>query len=108
VEKHRLDQMTRGWFIGNFNPSVYMTNDFEVAVQTYAMGSIEAKHVHKVATEVTVIVSGRASINGIIYNDGDIIVMLPGEESEFSAITDVTTVVVKYPSCIGDKYVITD
>lgn len=100
--------MTRGWFIGNFSPSVYQTNDFEVAVQSYAIGSIEAKHVHKVATEVTVIVSGRASINGIIHNEGDIIVMLPGEESEFSAITDVTTVVVKYPSCIGDKYLITD
>lgn len=100
--------MTRGWFIGNFNPSVYSTNDFEVAVQTYAMGAIEAKHVHKVATEVTVIISGSASINGIIYNEGDIIVMRPSEESEFSAITDVTTVVVKYPSCIGDKYVISD
>ncbi len=108
MKKYTLDQMTRGWFIGNFEPSVYPTKDFEVAVQTYANGALEAKHVHKVATEVTVIVNGSATINGVIYNEGDIIVMLPGEESEFSALTDVTTVVVKFPSCIGDKYLVKD
>jgi hypothetical protein len=35
---------------------------------------------------------------------GDIIKLSPGEASAFSAITDVTTVVVKLPSVTGDKY----
>jgi hypothetical protein len=35
---------------------------------------------------------------------GDIIKLAPGEATDFVAITDSTTVVVKLPSVKGDKY----
>jgi len=104
MEKFQLDDMIRGWFVGDFTPSVHQSKDFEVAIQRYKAGDVEKDHCHKVATEITVIASGRASINGEEFGQGTILRMNPGEYSQFSAITDVTTVVVKFPSVIGDKY----
>ena len=54
-----LDEMIGGWFVGDFEPSVIRTKDFEVAVKRYKAGDKEAKHMHKVATELTVIISAR-------------------------------------------------
>lgn len=96
--------MTRGWFVGNFDPSVLNTDVAEVGVKTYAAGSVEARHVHKVAPEVTLILSGEARMNEEIYQAGDIVLIEAGEDTDFEALTDVTTVVVKVPSVKGDKY----
>lgn len=100
----KLSDMTRGWFVGDFTPSALRTAAAEVAVQTYRAGAIEARHVHKVAPEVTLILHGEARMNGTRYGEGDIVLIAPGEATDFEAITDVTTVVVKLPSVPGDKY----
>ena len=44
-------------------------------------------------------------MNGIEYNAGDIIVMEPGEATDFEAVTDAVNVVVKVPGANNDKYV---
>ena len=36
---------------------------------------------------------------------GDIVKINPGVSTNFEALTDVTTVVVKYPGTINDKYI---
>lgn len=101
---HKLSDMTKGWFVGDFSPSALQSRDAEVAVKSYEAGSVEARHLHKVAAEVTVIVSGRARMNTTVLEAGDIILIEPGEATDFEALTDVTTVVVKTPSVAGDKY----
>ena len=98
--------MIRGWFIGDFEPSVKKTGYFEVAVQEYNEGDKESKHYHKEAEEITALVRGRASFNEIEYDEGDIIVIPPGQVNEFVALTDVIAVVVKTPSVKGDKYLV--
>lgn len=100
----KLDSMVKGWFIGNFEPSLYETNDVEIAIKHYKSGDYEDKHFHKIATEITVIVSGEAKINGDAYSSGDIIVLSPYEVVDFLASTDLTTVVVKIPGANNDKY----
>lgn len=100
----KLDDMTKGWFIGNFNPSLFKTNDVEVAVKSYKAGDHEGKHYHKIATEYTVIVSGSVKMNEIVYNAGDIVVMEPGDVTDFTALSDATNVVVKIPGVNNDKY----
>ena len=101
---NNLNDMNKGWFIGNFIPSLYLTNDFEIAVKRYESGDYEKKHLHKRATEITVIVEGKAKMKDIIVESGDIVTVLPGEETDFRALTNVITVVVKYPSIKNDKY----
>lgn len=99
-----LSNMTKGWFIGNFEPSLFKTNNVEVAVKSYKAGDHEDKHYHKIATEYTVIIDGEVEMNGVRYKAGDIIVMEPGESTDFTAVTDSTNVVVKIPGANNDKY----
>jgi len=101
----KLSDMKGGWFIGNFSPSLLKTNDCEVAVKSYKKGDYEEAHFHKIATEYTVIISGRVKMNGIEYGSGDIIVMEPNESTDFECIEDNTTnIVVKMPGANNDKY----
>ena len=43
-------------------------------------------------------------MNGVEYSSNDIIVIKPGESTDFKCITPVTTVVVKTPCVKNDKY----
>lgn len=104
MQYHRLHDMVKGWFVGDFAPVALRTPAVEVGVKEYAAGDTEAAHVHRVATELTVIVRGRAVMCGREWGPGDIVTVEPGEATAFQALTDVTTVVVKMPSVAGDKY----
>lgn len=99
-----LNEMKMGWFIGNFEPSLYKTNDCEVAVKHYKAGDYEAEHYHRLATEYTVIVKGEVKMFCRTFFEGDIIIVEPGEATDFTALTDVTNVVVKIPGMNNDKY----
>lgn len=100
-----LDDMKRGWFIGNFSPSLMKTNDVEVAVKTYKKGAKEPAHCHKIATEYTVVVTGKVKMFGKEWNEGDIIVAEPGDATSFEALSDAVNVVVKIPGANNDKYI---
>jgi quercetin dioxygenase-like cupin family protein len=100
----RLDAMTKGWFIGNFTPTLLATEAMEVAVKRYSAGEREEWHYHKVATEFTVIVSGEVEMNGKRYRAGDILVIPPGEGTDFHAVVDTVTTVVKVPGAKHDKF----
>lgn len=96
--------MLKGWFVGNFTPSVLSTSDVEVGVKMYRAGDSEERHFHKIATEVTLIQSGRVHMNGQEYVAGDIVVIEPLESTDFKALEDTVTVVVKHPGASNDKY----
>ena len=100
----RLEDMTKGWFVGNFTPTLFSTNDVEVAVKEYKKGQKEARHHHKIATEITVVISGKIRMNDIVYSKGDIIVMYPNEATDFEALEDTVNAVVKIPGANNDKY----
>jgi quercetin dioxygenase-like cupin family protein len=100
----RLDDMIKGWFVGDFSPAVLQTTSVEVGVKKYSAGDHEAWHFHKIATEITVVISGEVEMNGRRYSAGDIITLVPGEGTDFRALTDAVNVVVKLPSARGDKY----
>lgn len=99
-----LEDMTKGWFVGNFAPTVLSTTQVEVAVKKYKAGEYEPAHHHKIATEITVIIDGEVKMNGVIYSAGTILVIEPNSSTDFLALTDVTTTVVKYPGANDDKY----
>lgn len=100
--------MIKGWFVGAFAPTALNTDACEVAVKHYKAGDKEAAHYHKVATEVTLVLSGRVKIAGKEWQAGDIVVLEPGEITDFEAITDAINVVVKTPGILNDKYLVTE
>lgn len=104
MKKANLKDMVNGWFVGNFVPTLYRTNDVEVAVKTYKAGDHDACHFHKIATEITVIISGDVEMNNKKYQQGDIIVIEPAEASDFRAVTDAVVAAVKIPGANNDKY----
>lgn len=104
MQVNQIENMFRGWFVGDFDPVVLRSTDVEVAVKSYSAGDGEAPHLHKVATEITVVISGKISMNGQIFGPGSILTMDPGEVANFSVISDAVTVVVKMPSIRDDKY----
>lgn len=102
----KLDHMFKGWFVGNFEPTALTTEACEVAVKYYKAGETESAHFHKIATEVTLVVSGRVRMVGKEWGAGDIIVLGPGEVTDFMALTDAVNVVVKTPGASNDKYLV--
>jgi mannose-6-phosphate isomerase-like protein (cupin superfamily) len=104
LQRYKLNQFTKGWFVGNFSPTLLSTDEVEVAVKRYRAGEGEATHFHKVATELTLVVSGRVRMSGEEFGPDDIIKIEPGHATDFMPLTDATTVVVKVPCVSGDKY----
>jgi anti-sigma factor ChrR (cupin superfamily) len=104
LEHFSLSSFTGGWFVGRFAPTLIDTQDVEVAIKHYRAGESEPAHHHKVAVELTAVVSGRVRMSGQEFGTGDIIRIPPGQATDFAALTDAVTVVVKMPSVSGDKY----
>ena len=106
MKQARLEDMVKGWFVGAFSPSVFDTHACEVAVKYYNEGDKESEHYHKVATEITLILSGRVFMADKEWGPGDIVVLEPGEKTDFFAITNAVNVVVKIPGASNDKYLV--
>jgi quercetin dioxygenase-like cupin family protein len=98
-----ISRFTKGWFIGSFEPSLIRTSDFEVSVKSFSRGEIEPMHKQEVATEITVIISGRVRIGSAVLKQGDIVLIPPGEYADFQSLTDSVLVCVKTPSISSDK-----
>lgn len=101
---YNLKDMVRGWFIGPFKPSLLNTPLFECAVKRYRAGDREEAHMHKIATEYTVIAEGSVRMNGVVYERDSIVEIKPDEVTDFVALTDAVTFVIKVPAVVGDKY----
>ena len=100
----RLADMKGGWFAGDFEPTLLRTDAFEAACKYYRAGAVEARHVHRVATEITLVASGSVRMNGHVIGAGGIVVLEPDEPADFAALEDTITMVIKVPSVANDKY----
>ena len=105
MEIRRIEDFEKGWFIGDFQPSVVQTEGFEVAMKSYRTGDLEPNHKHLVAKEFTIISSGRFRMNDMEISTGDIVEIAPGDATDFECLESGTTFVVKIPSVRGDKYI---
>jgi hypothetical protein len=104
MQAFEIADMVGGWFIGHFKPAVVNSEQFEVAIKYYRAGDKEPRHHHRVAWEITAIASGAVRMCGRVFSQGDIVQLQPGESTDFEALEDTITMVVKSPSVAGDKY----
>ena len=101
-----ISEMTRGWFIGNFEPSILKTKDFEVGVMSHKKGEYWAPHIHKEAIEYNLLLDGLMNVNDVIIEPGTIFIFDKGEIARPIFLEDCRVLVVKSPSIPGDKYVV--
>lgn len=106
MKLYNINEFTKGWVVGDFSPAILNSKEIEVAYKTYQAGDNESKHMHQIATEITIVAFGRVCMNGTEYDQGDVVVIEPGEATDFVALTSCATVVIKSPSVLGDKYLV--
>ena len=97
------DAGARGWFIGDFDNAVFRTKDFEVTYQKTSR-SQTASHIHKLAYEITLVISGRQICNGQMFAAGDICILEPGDISQIEYLEETEVVTIKTPSVPSDKH----
>lgn len=98
-----IDNFIKGWFVGNFEPSL-LKADFEVGLHQHSAGEYHQDHFHKLGTEINVMIEGQIKINGKIFGPGDIFVFEPYEISQVEYLTNVKLIVVRNISDPNDKY----
>ena len=101
--KSNLREYKNGWLLGNFSPAVIQTNDFEVCVKSFKVGDREVSHYQVIATEVTVVLSGKVRMGEILLAEDEILVVEPGEVVDFEALTNCKVLGIKFPSLPQDK-----
>ena len=100
----KLSDYTRGWIIGDFEPSILKTKDFEVAVFNHSKGEKWPSHYHKEAVEYNVLVSGKMMMQDQELNAGDVFVLDRYEVANPIFLEDCSVVCVKTPSIPYDKF----
>lgn len=102
----KLADMYRGWIIGDFEPSLLRTKDFEVGVLLHPKGERWPAHYHKIGTEYNVLISGSMRVCDTELVAGDTFVIEPGEIADPIFHEDCRILCVKLPSDTGDKYIV--
>ena len=104
----KLENFTKGWFIGNFDPAILKTDQFEVGIQYHTVTDVVEPHYQRIATEYNLVIEGTLSVNGWIASAGDIFVYEPEVVCNVKFLSDCVIVVVKTPSIPDDKVVVDD
>jgi len=104
IQLASLSDMTRGWIVGDFSPSVYRTNTFEAGLLSHTKGEEWGAHLHKVGTEINCLVSGRMLINGLTIEPGTIFTVPTGLLTKAVFVEDCKVMCIKVPSDTKDKY----
>jgi hypothetical protein len=103
VKTFKFGDMKGGWFVGDFEPTSLRTAACDVSVKRHSKDEYWAPHLHKVVTEVNMVVSGHLTIQGQTFGPDDIFVMEPMDVADPVFLEDCVIVVVKVPSVPSDK-----
>jgi len=98
--------MNRGWFIGNFDPSLLKTTHVEVGVLTHLKGEYWSPHYHMLGTEYNVLLTGKMRVCNTELSAGDTFVIEPYEVADPIFHEDCTIICVKFPGNNNDKYLV--
>ena len=104
----KLKDMHRGWLIGDFEPSVLKTKEFEVGVLTHLKDEQWPAHYHPVGTEYNVLLKGSMKVCDKELVKGDIFVIKPNEIADPTFYEDCTILCVKVPGDSTDKIIVGD
>lgn len=95
-----------GGFIGDFEPSLLRTKEFEISYKIHRAWSAWDKHIHNKMDEYNFLIQGRMRINGRVVVGGELFMLKKGEVADPVFETDCYLIVVKVPSVPGDKEIV--
>ena len=94
----RIEDMVGGWFVGNFEPSSYKTEIFEVSYKLHPKGQIWDVHYHTDVTEINYVIKGKMVLQNTELKTGDIFTLKPFEIADPEFLEDTEIICVKTPS----------
>lgn len=97
-----------GWFIGDFEPSAYKTDEFEVCYKIHKKGEQWKTHYHKLGIEINYLIRGKMTLQNKELTSGDIFIILPFEVANPIFLEDCEMLIIKTPSNTKDKYIINE
>jgi len=97
-----IKDMIGGWFVGNFTPTAYKTENFEVSYKLHPKGEKWDYHYHTEVTEVNYLVRGKMLLQNKELNSNDIFILEPFEIADPTFLEDCEIVCVKTKSA-NDK-----
>jgi hypothetical protein len=104
MEVRRIDDFKGGWFIGDFEPTLLRTSDFEVGWKVHTRDEFIHPHIHEHLVEYNLLAHGEMRVNGRHLKPGDLFIFAKGERVDAEVLTDEAhVVVVKTPSIPSDK-----
>jgi len=105
-KKVNIDEYVRGWLIGDFEPSIKRTTDYEIGVLTHKQGEKWPFHYHKESREINILLSGEMIINNQSIKRNTLFIFEKGMISCPLFLTDCIVLCIKVPSLPGDKWII--
>jgi len=103
----KIEDMFRGWFIGNFEPSVSKQETFEVGYLLHKKGEIWDTHYHNNIKEINLLISGKMILNdNIVINKNEIFIIDSKTIVSPIFLEDCYIICIKIPSFKGDKLII--
>lgn len=98
MKLYRIEDMKGGWYIGNFDPTIFKTQDFEVSYRIHKKDEFWDVHYHDITVEINFLVRGEMIIQNKTLKSGDIFILEPFEISDPVFLEDCEVICVKVPS----------
>jgi dTDP-glucose pyrophosphorylase len=102
----KVEDMFRGWFMGNFEPTVFKHSGVEVGYLCHKKGEKWQTHYHNNIIEINLLVEGKMILNDIEINKNEIFKIDPKVIACPIFLEDCYIICIKVPYMVGDKIII--
>jgi NDP-sugar pyrophosphorylase family protein len=106
LDNFNFNNYTRGWLIGDFEPCVKRSKEFELGLLSHKKDEKWTYHYHKKSKEINILINGKMMINNILINKHQVFVFDKNIIACPIFIEDCRVLCIKIPSSPGDKYII--
>ena len=104
MKQSNINNFRGGWFVGDFEPSIFKNPFFEVAHHSHKKNDATFPHYHQVTNELNYIVRAEMMVDKNHLKAGDMWIYEPWDISdvEFLEVSDL--MIIRWPSIPSDKY----
>jgi hypothetical protein len=101
-----ISEYHRGWFIGDFEPSLERLKTFEACYTSHKRDETSDPHYHTSSTEINLVISGKLLVNGKLLEEGGIFIYDKNEVSDVQFVEDTKLLIIRIPSAPNDKVIV--
>ena len=104
MKQSNFNNFRGGWFVGDFEPSIFKNPFFEVAHHSHKKNDATFPHYHQVTNELNYIVRGDMMVDKKHLKAGDMWIYEPWDISDVEFLEDTDLMIIRWPSIPTDKY----